>query len=139
MIDCGRNYQQVQNEWKELTQIYNTDIIVLDMPLLNTTLHKDLLGTFISDLILQVLSFVSEQERTSIKERQRQGIEIARKDGKYKGGKKRINIPNNFEEEYTKWKLEHQTAKTTMEHCCLKKNTFYTLVKEFEKIRKMED
>ena len=127
MIDCGRNYQQVQNEWKELTQIYNTDIIVLDMPLLNTTLHKDLLGTFISDLILQVLSFVSEQERTSIKERQRQGIEIAR------------NIPNNFEEEYTKWKLEQQTAKTTMEHCCLKKNTFYTLVKEFEKIRKMED
>ena len=116
MIDCGRNYQQVQNEWKELTQIYNTDIIVLDMPLLNTTLHKDLLGTFISDLILQVLSFVSEQERTSIKERQRQGIEIARKDGKYKGGKKRINIPNNFEEEYTKWKLEQQTAKTTMEH-----------------------
>lgn len=139
MIDCGRNYQQVQNEWKELTQIYNTDIIVLDMPLPNTTLHKDLLGTFISDLILQVLSFVSEQERTSIKERQRQGIEIARKDGKYKGGKKRINIPNNFEEEYTKWKLEQQTAKTTMEHCCLKKNTFYTLVKEFEKIRKMED
>lgn len=139
MIDCGRNYQQVQNEWKELTQIYNTDIIVLDMPLLNTTLHKDLLGTFISDLILQVLSFVSEQERTSIKERQRQGIEIARKDGKYKGGKKRINIPNNFEEEYTKWKLEQQTAKTTMGHCCLKKNTFYTLVKEFEKIRKMED
>lgn len=139
MIDCGRNYQQVQNEWKELTQIYNTDIIVLDMPLLNTTLHKDLLGTFISDLILQVLSFVSEQERTSIKEIQRQGIEIARKDGKYKGGKKRINIPNNFEEEYTKWKLEQQTAKTTMEHCCLKKTTFYTLVKEFEKIRKMED
>ena len=139
MIACGRNYQQVQNEWKELTQIYNTDIIVLDMPLLNTTLHKDLLGTFISDLILQVLSFVSEQERTSIKERQRQGIEIARKDGKYKGGKKRINIPNNFEEEYTKWKLEQQTANTTMEHCCLKKNTFYTLVKEFEKIRKMED
>ena len=139
MIDCGRNYQQVQNEWKELTQIYNTDIIVLDMPLLNTTLHKDLLGTFISDLILQVLSFVSELDRSSIKERQRQGIEIARKDGKYKGGKKRINIPNNFEEEYTKWKLEQQTAKTTMEHCCLKKNTFYSLVKEFEKIRKIED
>lgn len=135
----GRNYQQIQYEWRDLTQNYNTDIIVLDMPLLDTTKFKDLLGTFISDLILQVLSFVAEQERTNIKERQRQGIEIARKDGKYKGGKKRINIPNNFEEEYTKWKLEQQTAKTTMEHCCLKKTTFYTLVKEFEKNRKMED
>lgn len=103
------------------------------MELLDTRLHKDLLGTFISDLVLQVLSFVAEQERANIKERQAQGIEIAKKQGKYKGGKKRINVPNNFEEEYNKWKLGQQTAKTTMEHCVLKRTTFYSIVKEYEK------
>ena len=126
----GRNYKEIQKEWQELTRY--TDIKVLDMELLDTTLHKDLLGNFISDLVLQVLSFVAEQERMNIKERQRQGIQIAKKQGKYKGGKKRINIPCNFEEEYNKWKLGQQTAKTTMEHCFLKKTTFYEMVKEFE-------
>ena len=66
----GRNYREIQNEWRELIQY--TDIKVLDMELLDTTLYKDLLGTFISDLVLQVLSFVAEQERTNIRERQKQ-------------------------------------------------------------------
>lgn len=127
----GRNYKEIQKEWQELTQY--TDIKVLDMELLDTRLHKDLLGSFISDLVLQVLSFVAEQERTNIKERQAQGITIAKKLGKYKGGKKRINIPANFEEEYNKWKLRQQTAKTTMQNCLLKRTTFYAMVKEFEK------
>lgn len=126
----GRNYKEIQEEWKELIQF--TDIKILDMPLLDTTLNKDLLGTFISDLILQVLSFCAENERKNIKERQAQGIAIAKAQGKYKGGKKRINIPSNFEEEYKKWKLGQQTAKTTMEHCFLKRTTFYAMVKEFE-------
>lgn len=126
----GRNYKDIQREWQELTQY--TDIKVLDMQLLDTTLHKDLLGNFISDLVLQVLSFVAEQERANIKERQRQGIAIAKAKGKYKGGKKRINIPNNFEAEYNKWRLGQQSAKATMEHCLLKRTTFYSLVKEFE-------
>lgn len=90
--------------------------------------------------MLQVLSFCAENERTNIKERQRQGIEIAKKQGKYKGGKKRINIPSNFEEEYRKWKLRQQTAKTTMEHCFLKRTTFYAMVKEYEnRIKEMEN
>lgn len=127
----GRNYKEIQTEWQELMQY--TDIKILDMPLLDTTLNKDLLGTFISDLILQVLSFCAENERTNIRERQRQGIEIAKKQGKYKGGKKRISIPNNFEEEYKKWKLGQQTAKTTMEHCLLKRTTFYAIVNDYEK------
>lgn len=127
----GRNYKEIQTEWQELTQY--TDIKILDMELLDTRLHKDLLGSFISDLVLQVLSFVAEQERTNIKERQRQGIEIAKANGKYKGSKKRISIPNNFEAEYQKWKLGQQTAKTTMEHCLLKRTTFYAIVKEYEK------
>lgn len=66
----GRNYKEIQKEWQELTQF--TDVKILDMPLLDTTLHRDLLGTFISDLILQVLSFCAENERTNIRERQRQ-------------------------------------------------------------------
>ena len=66
----GRNYKEIQREWQELTQF--TDIKILDMPMLDTTLHKDLLGTFISDLILQVLSFCAENERVNIKERQKQ-------------------------------------------------------------------
>lgn len=131
----GRNYKEIQKEWQELTQY--TDIKVLDMELLDTRLHKDLLGSFISDLVLQVLSFVAEQERTNIKERQAQGIAIAKVQGKYKGGKKRINIPNNFEEEYKKWKLGQQTAKTTMSNCLLKRTTFYAIVKEFEKNNKL--
>lgn len=102
------------------------------MPLLDTTLNKDLLGNFISDLILQVLSFVAEQERSNIRERQAQGIAIAKEQGKYRGGKKRIKIPNNFAEEYGKWQLGQQTAKVTMEHCLLKRTTFYSLVKEYE-------
>ena len=130
----GRNYKEIQREWQELTQF--TEIKVLDMELLDTTLHKDLLGNFISDLVLQVLSFVAEQERTNIRERQRQGIAIAKAQGKYKGGKKRINIPTNFEEEYSKWKLGQQTAKATMEHCILKRTTFYEIVIEYEKIKR---
>lgn len=126
----GRNYKEIQKEWQEL--IKYTDIKILDMPLLDTTLNKDLLGNFIADLILQVLSFVAEQERTNIKERQAQGIAIAKAQGKYKGGKKRILIPSNFEEEYNKWKLGQQTAKTTMQHCLLKRTTFYSMVKEYE-------
>ena len=70
MTVYGRNYKEIQNEWRELIQY--TDIKVLDMELLDTTLYKDLLGTFISDLVLQVLSFVAEQERSNIRERQRQ-------------------------------------------------------------------
>lgn len=127
----GRNYKEIQEEWKELMKY--TDIKILDMPLLDTTLNKDLLGTFISDLILELMSFCAENERKNIKERQAQGIAIAKAQGKYKGGKKRINIPSNFEEEYKKWKLRQQTAKATMEHCFLKRTTFYAMVKEFER------
>lgn len=127
----GRNYKEIQTEWRELTEY--TDIKILDMELLDTTLHKDLLGNFIADLVLQVLSFVAEQERTNIRERQRQGIKIAKEQGKYKGGKKKINMPINFEEEYKKWRLGQQSAKTTMTNCLLKRTTFYSIVKEYEK------
>lgn len=116
----GRNYREILHEWQELTHELNIDIVVLDMPLLDTTLHKNLLGTFIADLILQVLSFVAEQERTNTRTRQAEGIAIAKAKGT-KFGRPRIELPKNFEEEYIKWKEGKQTAKKSMEILKLKR------------------
>lgn len=127
----GRNYKEILHEWQELTHELNVDIIVLDMPLLDTTKYKDLLGTFISDLVLQVLSFVAEQERSNIKQRQAEGIAIA-KSKNVKFGRPSIKLPDKFIEEITKWKNGEQTAKTTMEKLNLKRGKFYMFVREYE-------
>lgn len=127
----GRNYKEILHEWQELTHELKVDIIVLDMLLLDTTKYKDLLGTFISDLILQVLSFVAEQERSNIRQRQEEGIAVAKAKGT-KFGRPKIKMPSNFEEEYIKWKEEKQTAKVTMEKLGLKRGKFYMFVKEYE-------
>lgn len=128
----GRNYKQIQEEWREVTQDLKTDIVVLDMPILDTRQYKDLLGSFISDLVLQVLSFVAEEERTRIRSRQKEGIEIAKAKGK-KFGRPKVKIPDNFEEEYERWRSQEQTAKVTMENLGLKRGKFYMFVREKEK------
>lgn len=127
----GRNYREILKEWQELTTECKADIKVLDMPLLDTTKYKDLLGTFISDLILQVLSFVAEQERKNIRNRQAQGIATA-KANNTKFGRPRAVIPSGFDVEYTRWKNKEQTAVDTMNKLNLKKSTFYELVKRYE-------
>jgi len=127
----GRNYKEIIKEWQELTTGCQADIKVLDMPLLDTTLHKDLLGTFISDLILQVLSFVAEQERDNIRKRQSEGIEVAKVKG-VKFGRPKAEITTQFMEEYKKWKNGEQTAVQTMINTNTKKTTFYKLVQEIE-------
>ncbi len=127
----GRNYKEIQKEWQELTAELHTDIIVLDMPLLDTTQNKQLLGTFISDLILQVLSYVAENERINIKTRQAEGIAIAKAQGRMTGRPK-IALPTNFESEYIKWKNGKQTAKATMQNLNLKKSKFYAFIREIE-------
>lgn len=127
----GRNYKEIQNEWREITQDLKTDIVVLDMPILDTRQYKDLLGNFIADLILQVLSFVAEQERVSIRKRQREGIEVAKAKGK-KFGRPKIELPKEFKEQYIKWKKGEQTAKETMENLDLKRGKFYMFVREYE-------
>lgn len=127
----GRNYKQIQNEWIEITQELKTDIVVLDMPLLDTRNYKDTLGTFISDLVLQVLSFVAEQERDNIKVRQAEGIAIAKSKG-IKFGRPPIDFPSNFYEEYHLWREGKQTAKITIEKLKLKRGKFYMFVKEYE-------
>ncbi len=127
----GRNYRDILKEWQEITIDCKADIKVLDMPLLDTTKFKDLLGTFISDLILQILSFVAEQERKNIKIRQAEGIAAA-KAKNVKFGRPPALVPENFEEEYKKWKAGQQTAVETMRKTNLKKSTFYKLVKMYE-------
>ena len=129
----GRNYKEIIKEWQELTTECKADIKVLDMPLLDTTLHKDLLGTFISDLILQVLSFVAEQERNNIKKRQEEGIAVAKSKGK-EFGRPKAQITEEFIEEWKKWKNGEQTANQTMINTNTKRTTFYKLNKELEKI-----
>lgn len=82
----GRNYEEILEQWRIITKEIKADVIVQDMPLLNTTISRDLDGTFIADLVLQILSYVSAKERENIKRRQKEGIVIAKREGKYKGG-----------------------------------------------------
>ena len=127
----GRNYDQIIAEWRDIISL-GCDIVVLDMPILDTrNTDGGLTKRFISDLFLQILSYVSEQERENIRSRQRQGIEIARSLGKYKG-RKPIDI-QNFQEVYTEWRRGSITARKAMELLGgIKPNTFYRRVKEYE-------
>lgn len=132
----GRNYKQIQDEWREITQELKADIVVLDMPLLDTRKYKDTMGTFIADLVLQVLSFMAEQERSNIRVRQAEGIAVAKEKGK-KFGRPKIELPPNFECEYAIWKKGKQTAKITMEKLNLKRGKFYMFVREYENMLKV--
>ncbi len=126
----GRNYSEIINEWRDIINI-GCDIVVLDMPLLDTRNHDGgLTKRFISDLFLQILSYVAEQERINIRNRQRQGIDIAKSLGKYKG-RKPIEV-ENFPDVYTQWKNGEITARKAMELLNIKSNTFYRRVKQYE-------
>lgn len=128
----SRSYNDLFTEWKCITKDIGADIIILDMPLLDTTKNKDLLGSFISDLILQVLGYVAEQERLFTKSRQREGIDIALKYGTKTGrpfGRPKINKPDNYDEVIKKWKDKKITAREAMRQLNLKPNTFYCMIK----------
>ena len=129
----GRNYKEITKEWKEIITECKADIKVLDMELLDTTQYKDLLGTFISDLILQVLSFVAEQERKNIRKRQAEGIAVAKVQGK-ELGRPKAEITEQFIQEWKKWKNGEQTANQTMINTNTKRTTFYKLSKQLEKV-----
>ena len=91
----GRNYEEIQNQWRIITKDKGVDMVVIDMPLLDTRINKNLLGTFISDLVLQLLSFISENERTTIRQRQAEGIAAAKKRG-VRFGRPTKEAPQNF-------------------------------------------
>lgn len=129
----GRNKQMILDEWNELVKIKRIDIVILDMPLLDTTKYKDMNGleNLISDIILQLLSYMAEDERVRIKERQKEGIKIAREKG-IKFGRQKIDPGENFEEVYKEWKSGEITAVKAMSLLGLKPNTFYRRVNEYE-------
>jgi DNA invertase Pin-like site-specific DNA recombinase len=129
----GRNKQQILDEWHELTKLKGIEIVVLDMPLLDTTKFKDLNGleTLIQDIVLQVLSWLAEDERKRILERQREGIEAAKIKGKHLGRPK-INFPNDFEKFYIAWKKGSITATQCIKELDVKRTSFYKLVKQYE-------
>ena len=127
----GRNYNMIIDEWKDITKNIKADIVVIDMPLLDTRNNKDLLGTFISDLVLQILSYVAEQERRFIKQRQKEGISNAINNG-VKFGRPKIEKPSNYDDVIKLWKNKKIKSKEAMEMLGLKPNTFYNLLKKNE-------
>lgn len=125
----GRNYEEIQQQWRILTKEIGIDICVLDMPLLDTRNGKDLIGTFIADLVLQILSFVAQSERENIKKRQEQGIEAARKKG-VRFGRPEKQLPPDFEHMITAWRRREITITEVLETCQISKSTFYRKVRE---------
>lgn len=120
----GRNYEDVQKQWRILTKEIGVDICVIDMPLLDTRNGKDLMGTFIADLVLQILSFVAQSERESIKKRQAQGIAAAQKKG-IKFGRPEKELPLDFKEVVKRWENKTISTDTALKLCGFGKSTFY--------------
>lgn len=120
----GRNYIEIQNQWRELTRERGIDICVLDMPLLDTRQGKDLMGTFIADLVLQILSFVAQNERENIRKRQEAGIAAAKQRG-VKFGRPRAEIPEGFEEIVRLWESRKINWKQAASLAGMTRATFY--------------
>lgn len=125
----GRNYEEILEQWRILTKEKGIDIVVLDMPLLDTRRGKDLMGTFLSDVVLQVLSFVAENERKNIRERQKEGIEAAKVRGVQFGRPKR-DLPDNFVQICRKWKKGEIIGREAAKLCGMPLTTFYGRAKE---------
>jgi DNA invertase Pin-like site-specific DNA recombinase len=130
----GRNYEEIQNQWRVITKDKGVDIVVLDMPLLDTRRGKDLLGTFISDLVLQLLSFVAENERTNIKQRQAEGIAAAKARG-VKFGRPPRPLPANFHTVYQRWRQGEITGTAAAKACGMALSTFRYRAEIYEKSR----
>ena len=127
----GRNYGEIQEQWRLLTREMEVDICVIDMPLLDTRQGKDLLGTFVSDLVLQVLSFAAENERVNIRQRQAEGIAAARARGVCFGRPAR-SLPPGFEGAVRRWRAGELTVTKAAEACGLPRSTFYSRAKALE-------
>ncbi|WML40753.1 recombinase family protein [Neobacillus sp. OS1-2] len=125
----GRNKDEILNEWQDITKKVKSDIIVLDMPLLDTTKYKDSMGSFISDLVLQILSWMAQEERERIRKRQREGIVVALKKG-VQFGRPKVNPTEEFYKAYRRWQSGEITATLAIKEAGMKRTTFYKLVKE---------
>lgn len=127
----GRNYTEIQEQWRLLTREKRVDICVLDMSLLDTRQGKDLLGTFIADLVLQILSFVAENERTNIRQRQAEGIAAAKARG-VRFGRPRNPTPENFLSVYQAWRSKGISLTLAAKACHMAVGTFYSRARKLE-------
>ena len=130
----GRNYREILEQWRILTHERRVGVVVLDMPLLDTRQGKDLMGTFIADLVLQILSFVAQSERENIRRRQEEGIAAAKARG-VKFGRPPLPLPENFYEIHRTWRNKELTLRQAAEACGLPVGTFYGKAVKFEKGR----
>lgn len=126
----GRNYEEIQNQWRVITKEKGADICVLDMPLLDTRQGKDLMGTFIADLVLQILSFVAQSERENIRKRQEQGIAAAKARG-VRFGRPEKPVPDNFGKIVSDWEKKKVSFEKTLELCDMSEATFYRKLREY--------
>jgi DNA invertase Pin-like site-specific DNA recombinase len=126
----GRNYDEIQNQWRFLTREKGIDIVVIDIPLLDTRINKDLIGTLIADLVLQILSYVAHSERDIIRQRQAEGIKAARARGVHLG-RPVIKPPKNFVEVVNSWESGKLSFFTALEKTGLTESTFYRRLREY--------
>lgn len=128
----GRNYEGIREQWQRLSKELGADVCVLDMPLLDTRTGKDLLGTFISDLVLQILSFVAQSERESIKKRQAEGIAAAKARG-VKFGRPEKALPGDFEQMTRLWRGKNLPLSGILSACQISESTFYRRIREYDR------
>ena len=128
----GRNYEEIQNQWRFLTKDKGVDICVIDMPLLDTRRGKDLVGTFLSDIVLQVLSFVAENERVNIRQRQAEGIAAAKARG-VRFGRPPRSLPEGYHCAYQRWKAGKITGTAAARECGMPLSTFRYRAAIYEK------
>ena len=128
----GRNYTELNEQWRIITKEKGADVVVIDMPLLDTRREKSLLGTFISDIVLALLSYVAENERINIRQRQAEGIAAARAKG-VQFGRPPIPIPDNFFELYQKWREGMISMREAADLCAMNPKTFYSKAIKYEK------
>lgn len=126
----GKNYEEIQNQWRIITKEKGADICVLDMPLLDTRQGKDLMGTFIADLVLQILSFVAQSERENIRKRQEQGIAAAKARG-VRFGRPEKPVQDNFGKIVSDWEKKKVSFEKTLELCDMSEATFYRKLREY--------
>ena len=131
----GRSYEDILAEWRVLTKEIGVDICVIDMPLLDTRSGKDLMGTFIADLVLQILSFVAQNERENIRKRQAQGIAAAKARG-VKFGRPEIAAPDNFGTIVNAWEQKQIPIDTALKQCKMSEATFYRKLREYRILKK---
>ena len=134
----GRNYQEIMEQWRIITKEKKADIRIQDMSLLDTTKTKDLLGTFISDVVLQLLSFVAENERVNIRQRQAEGIAAAKAKG-VRFGKPVIPLPDNFPELYQEWTQSHISLEELAKICNMGRSTMYKRIGEYRQTLQREN